>query len=137
MPAFTIVSPEELAERQQKPSSGGGRPGRRRSDERTRIIEEYKVMLRDVHLGFGVDVVLTPEEAKPIVRENLKAAAAELDRALAFRRIKNPSRLQFRIITPEEYAAMPKRGGRRPKNAHPVSRDAEQPPFALVEDHDA
>ncbi|HSH83354.1 MAG TPA: hypothetical protein VLA19_32885 [Herpetosiphonaceae bacterium] len=46
------------------------------------------------------------------MRENLKAAAQELTLALDFRPIADPSRLHFRVITVEEQAAKPGRGGR-------------------------
>ena len=49
------------------------------------------------------------------IRQNLKAAAGELGLTLDFRRIKDPMRIHFRVITPEEHAARPQRGGRRRK----------------------
>lgn len=82
MAEIQILSPQELQEREQKQK---GRPGRQRSAERTRIIEEY--------------------------------AAQELNLVLDFRPIKNPSRLHFRVITPEAAAHKPRRGGRPRKSA--------------------
>ena len=59
--------------------------------------------------GYGVDVVLTDDEEKRVVRNNLKVAAEELNVALDFRPIKDKHRLHFRFITPEEKAAKPDR----------------------------
>jgi hypothetical protein len=115
MADIRILSPEELAEREQKPK-GRHRSGRRRSDERTRIIEEYKNAMRSAEPGFGGDVTLAEDEDKRMVRQNLKAAADELNKALEFRPIKDKSRIHFRVITLEEKAAKPKRGGRPKKN---------------------
>ncbi|MDP9309534.1 MAG: hypothetical protein M3R24_01330 [Chloroflexota bacterium] len=113
MAEIRILTPEQLEEREQKPK---GRSGRRRSDERTRIIEEYKTALRDVQPGFGGDVNLGEDEEKRTVRQNLKAAAQELNMALEFRPIKDKSRIHFRVITTEQAEAKPKRGGRPRKN---------------------
>ena len=115
MAEIRLLSPEQLAEREQKPK-GRNRSGRRRSEERTRIIEEYKVAMREAKPGYGADVALSPGEDKRMVRQNLKAAADELNQALEFRPIKDKSRIHFRVITPEEKAAKPKRGGRPRKN---------------------
>lgn len=117
MAEISLLTPEQLAEREQKPK-GKNRSGRRRSEERTRIIEEYKAILRDAEPGYGGDVTLTEAEDKRIVRQNLKAAADELQQALEFRPIKDKTRIHFRVITLEEKAAKPKRGGRPRKNAH-------------------
>ena len=114
MAAITLLTPDQLAERS-KPK-GKGRTGRRRSPERTQVIEVYKAMMQEAQPGFGADVFLTADENKRLVRQNLKAAAAELHLALDFRPMKNPTRLHFRFITPEEHAAKPKRGGRPPKH---------------------
>ncbi len=108
-----ILSPEELQEREQKPK---GRSGRRRSEERTRAIEEYKAQLRAIEPGYGADVTLEEGEDKRTVRQNLKAAAQELNLAFEFRPIKDRSKIHFRVITPEEAAQKPKRGGRPRKN---------------------
>ena len=116
MAEIRILSPDELAAREQKPK-GRNRSGRRRSEERTRIIEEYKTKMRDTQPGYGGDVLLEPGEDKRMVRQNLKAAAEELNKALEFRPIKDKTRIHFRVITPEEKAARPKRGGRPRKNA--------------------
>lgn len=113
MAVISILSPDQLAEREKKPK---GRSGRRRSEERTRIIEEYKEQLRDVEPGFGGDVNLDQSEEKRTVRQNLKAAAQELNIALEFRPIKDRSRIHFRVITAEQAASRPKRGGRPRKN---------------------
>lgn len=113
MAEIRILTPQQLAEREQKPK---GRSGRRRSEERTRVIEEYKAQLRDVKPGFGADVDLGSDEEKRTVRQNLKAAAQELNIALEFRPIKDKSRIHFRVITPEAAAGKPKRGGRPRKN---------------------
>ena len=118
MADIRILTPEELAEREQKPK-GRNRSGRRRSEERTRIIEEYKAKMRDAEPGFGGDVSLEPGEDKRMVRQNLKAAADELGKALKFNPVKNKSRIHFRVITLEEKAAQPKRGGRPRKNKAP------------------
>ena len=115
MADIRILSPEELAEREQKPK-GRNRSGRRRSEERTRIIEEYKNAMRGAEPGYGGDVSLAEGEDKRMVRQNLKAAAGELNKALEFRPIKDKSRIHFRVITIEEKAAKPKRGGRPKKN---------------------
>ncbi len=115
MADIRILTPEELAQREQKPK-GRSRSGRRRSEERTRIIEEYKAIMRDAAPGYGGDVMLAPGEDKRMVRQNLKAAADELNKALEFRPIKDKSKIHFRVITQEEKAARPKRGGRPRKN---------------------
>ncbi len=116
MATIRLLTPEELAEREKKPE-GRKRSGRRRSEERQRIIEAYKETLKDAEPGFGADVVLAAGEEKRLVRLNLKTAADELGKALDFRPIKDTSRIHFRVITPEEKAAKPKRGGRPKKKA--------------------
>ncbi len=98
MDNIRIVTPEELQERD-KPK---GRPGRQRSPERTRAIEAYKAALQGVQPGFGADVVIEEGEDKRKVRQNLKAAAAELNLIFDFRPIKDTSRLHFRVLPPEE-----------------------------------
>jgi len=108
MADIRIVTPEELQERN-KPK---GRPGRQRSPERTRIIEAYKAALEDVQPGYGADVLLEEGEDKRTVRQNLKAAADELNLIFDFRPVKDATRIHFRVITPEEHAAKPRRGGR-------------------------
>ena len=115
MAEIRILSPDELAEREQKPK-GKNRSGRRRSEDRTRVIEEYKAIMRNAAPGFGGDVLLAPGEDKRLVRQNLKAAAEELNQALEFRPIKDKTKIHFRVITLEEKAAKPKRGGRPKKN---------------------
>ena len=117
MATLNILTPEEIAAREQKPRTRG-RIGRRRSEARTRIIESFKAELQDATPGYGVDVTLSEGEDKRLVRQNLKAAADELGIALDFRPIKDKSRMHVRVISPEEKAAMPVRGG-RPKKGQP------------------
>ena len=114
MADFHIVTPEELQAREDKPK---GQPGRHRSLERTRIIEAYIAALRDVQPGYGVDVSLAAGEGKRDVRRNLKEVEKALHLAFDFRPIKTPSRMHFRVITPEEAARRPKRGGRPRKTS--------------------
>jgi hypothetical protein len=113
MAEIQILTPQQLEERAQKPK---GRSGRRRSEERTRIIEAYKAQLEHVEPGYGGDVNLDEDEEKRTVRQNLKAAAQELNLALEFRPIKDKSKIHFRVITHEQAQAKPKRGGRPRKN---------------------
>ena len=124
MDEITLLTPEQIAEREQKPK-GHGRSGRRRSPARTRIIEEYKVVMQDVAPGYGADVLLAEDEDKRFVRQNLKAAADELNVALEFRPIKDKRRIHFRFITPEERAAKPKRGGRPRNTAQEVAAESD------------
>jgi hypothetical protein len=121
---ITLLTPEQVAEREQKPK-GQGRSGRRRSEERTRIIEDYKAMMRGVEPGYGADVLLAEGEDKKKTRQNLKAAADELNVALDFRPIKDKSRIHFRFITPEQRAAKPKRSGRPRKNEQAEDTEVE------------
>src|SRR5919202_5070855 len=118
MAEITLLTPEQITEREQKPK-GKGRSGRRRSPERTRVIEEYKRAMQDVQPGYGADVFLAAGEEKRVVRQNLKAAAAEQNIALEFRPIKNASRLHVRFMSLEEQAARPKRPGGRPRKSAP------------------
>ena len=119
MASIQILTPEELVARDQKPNRA--RSGRRRSPERTRIVEEYKTVLQPASPGFGGDVTLGADEDKRLVRQNLKTAAEELGKALEFRPIKDKSRIHFRVITREQQAAKPKRGG-RPRKGPPEAR---------------
>ncbi|HZG68003.1 MAG TPA: hypothetical protein VEZ12_14755, partial [Herpetosiphonaceae bacterium] len=112
MATLNILTPEELASRDQKSRSKGVGRGRRRSAERTRIIEGFKEVLQQAEPGYGADVLLGEDEHKRTVRQNLKAAADELGMALEFRPIKVKNRIHFRVITLEEKAALPKRPGR-------------------------
>ena len=73
---------------------------------------EYKAALQPAQPGYGGDVLLPEAEDKRAVRQNLQAAAEELNLALDFRPIRDKSRIHFRVITPEERAARPKRSGR-------------------------
>ena len=120
MAAITLLTPEQFAERQQKPK---GRTGRKRSEERTRIIEQYKTMMQAAQPGYGADVFLAEGEVKRLVRQNLKAAAAEQNIAVEFRPVRDPSRLHVRFITVEEQAARPKRGGGRPRKVDQALAD--------------
>ena len=77
---------------------------------------------------------------KRLVRQNLKAAAEELGITLDFRPIKDKSRMHVRVITPEEKAAKPPRGGRPRKaeseaiqetsNEAPQEANGTEPPAA-------
>jgi hypothetical protein len=110
MAKIQVITPDELAERTGK--KGKGRSGRRRSLERTRIIEEYKEIMRDLQPGYGGDVTLEDGEEKRVVRQNLIAAANELGINLSFHPIRDPMHTHFRVITQEEKDRRPKRGGR-------------------------
>ncbi len=116
MATLNILTPDELVAREQKPPRR--RTGRRRSPERTRIIEGFKTELAHATPGYGGDVLLGEDEDKRLVRQNLKAAADELGIALAFRPIRDRNRIHFRVITQEEKAARPPRGG-RPRKVRP------------------
>ncbi len=115
MAKIQLYSPEELAEREQAPKEKG-RSGRRRSEQRTRIIEGFKDTMRGIEPGYGGDVSIAEDEEKRLVRQNLSAAATELGFALDFRPIKDKTRIHFRVITIEEKQSRPKRGGRPRKN---------------------
>ena len=117
MATLNILTPEELVTREQKPK-GVGR-GRRRSLKRSRIIEGFKEVLQQAKSGYGADVLLSEDEDKRTVRTNLKDAASELGLALEFHPFKDKRRMHFRVMTLEEKAARPYRGGGRPKKAHP------------------
>jgi hypothetical protein len=114
MARITILTPDVIQQRDQK-SSGTGRSGRRRSPERLRLIEEYRQILSETAPGYGADVALEEGDDKRIVRQNLAAAAEDLGIALDFRPIKDKTRIHLRVITPEQKAARPKRGGGRPR----------------------
>ncbi len=118
MATLNILTPEEVASRDQKSRSKGVGRGRRRSAERTRIIDGFKEVLQQAEPGYGADVLLSEDEHKRTVRQNLKAAADELGMALEFRPIKVKNRIHFRVITLEEKAALPKRPG-RPRKVQP------------------
>jgi len=109
MANIRLVTPQELQEREHKPQ---GRVGRQRSPERTAAIAAYKAALQDVQPGYGADVMLEEGEEKRKVRQNFRAAAAQLNLILDFRPVKDTSRIHFRVITPEEKATKPKRAGR-------------------------
>ena len=107
------LTPAELAARAQQ--QGPRRRGRR--PERTRLLEAFKTVLQQAEPGYGGEVVLAAGENKRVVRPLLKVAAAALGYALDFRPTKDPTRIYFRVITPEERAAHPKPGGRPRKRA--------------------
>ena len=90
------------------------------------MIEEFKSVLQQAQPGYGGDVLLNEGEEKRVVRQNLKAAADELQKALDFRPIKEKSRIHFRMITLEEKAAKPPRGGRPRKNQQAENAEVEQ-----------
>ena len=113
MADIQLFSPAELEEQARKRRSKGGR---RRSEERQRIIDQYKVILLPAQVGWGGDVVLTGGDDKRLVRQNFKIAAKEIGKLIEFRPIKDDQRIRFRIITPEEQAAKPRRPGRPRKN---------------------
>ena len=115
MARLNILTPEELANREQKPRQRGGR---KRSPERTRMIEDFKGVLVQAEPGYGADVLLSEDEDKRTVRQNLKAAADGLGMALEFRPIKTRNRIHLRVISLEQKAAMPKRPG-RPRKVQP------------------
>ncbi len=115
MAELRLLTPTELAARE--PRQRPGQPGRPRSPEQTHIIEAYKATLEQAHPGFGGEVLLAAGESKRKVRQQLKTAAQALGYALDFRRTKDPTRIYFRVITPEERAAHPKPGGRPRKRA--------------------
>lgn len=132
MAEIRLLSPEELATREQKTTKR--RSGRRRSHEREQIIAQYKDALMGAQPGFGGEVVLTEGEEKRLVRMNLTTAAAEIGKALEFRPIKDKTRIHFRVITLEERAAKPKRGGRpkkvQPEAGAPITNGVEETPAA-------
>ncbi|MDQ5853846.1 MAG: hypothetical protein M3380_17630 [Chloroflexota bacterium] len=55
--------------------------------------------------GYDGDVLLAAGDDKRRVRQHLQAAADELNQVLDFRPIKDKTRMQFRVITPEERTA--------------------------------
>ncbi len=132
MAELIILTPEQLAERDQP--RGRGRSGRRRSEARTRIIESYKASLQGAEPGHGGDVLLEEGDEKRVVRQNLLAAANDLGLALAFRPVRDPNRLQFRVVTPEERAARPRHGGRpgRQESTAPEQPAEETPANSTV-----
>ncbi len=115
MAELHLLTPEELAAREQQGQGTGWRG--RRSPERTRLLETFKAVLQQAEPGDGGEVVLAAGENKRVVRPLLKVAAAALGYALDFRPTKDPTRIYFRVITPEERAAHPKPGGRPRKHA--------------------
>ncbi len=79
------------------------------------LSKNTRVFCLDTQPGYGADVALEANEDKRIVRQNLAAAAEDLGIALDFRPIKDKTRIHFRVITVEEKAARPRRGGGRPR----------------------
>jgi hypothetical protein len=116
MAELRLLTPPELAARE-PPRPRPGQPGRRRSPEQTHIIEAYKATLQQAHPGYGGEVRLAAGETKRKVGRQLKTAAQALGYALDFRPTKDPTRMQFRVITLAERAAHPKPGGRPRKRA--------------------
>ena len=116
MAELRLLTPTELTARAQ-PRQRPGQPGRPRSPERTRLLEALKAVLQQAEPGYGGEVVLAAGETKRTVRLQLQAAAAELGLVLAFRPIKDPHRMHFRVQTPEERAAHPRPGSRLRKRA--------------------
>ena len=110
MAQIQILTPDELAERDRNAAEGSGRSAARRQS-----IATYKRALQGVAAGYGGDVTLAEDEDKPSVRQLLKLAAQDLNVVLAFRRRKDPRRLHFVVLTPEQAAARPRRGGGRRK----------------------
>ncbi len=115
MATMNILTPEELAARDRHPGLNESGRGRKRSPERSRMIEGYRELLAQATPGYGVDVLLSEDEDKGLVRRQLKAAASDLGMALEFHRIKTKNRMHIRIITLEEKAAKPYYGGRPKK----------------------
>src|SRR4051794_31508145 len=102
MAEITLLTPEQLSERE--PKKGQGKGGRRRSPERTRIIEGYKAALQDAQPGYAADIMIESGEDKRVVRQDIKVAADELGKPFEFRPRKDRS-LHIRFITAEEKAA--------------------------------
>ncbi len=119
MATLNILTPEEIAAGEQKSRSKGVGRGRKRSLKRSRIIEGFKEVLQQAKPGYGADVLLGEGEHKRTVRTNLKDAAGELGLALEFHPFKDKRRMHFRVMTLEEKAARPYRGGGRPKKVPP------------------
>lgn len=110
MASIQILTPEIIAERTAKPQ---GPKGRRRSAERDALIDGYKRVLAPLEPGYGGDVFLEDGDDKWHVRQNLHAAATEVGLILEFRQIRDKERIHFRVITPEQKAAKPKRGRKK------------------------
>ena len=132
MATLSILSPEEIAAREQNPPR---RTGRKRTLKRSRIIEGFKEVLQQAKSGYGADVLLSEDEDKRTVRTNLKDAAGELGLALEFHPFKDKHRMHFRVMTLEEKAARPYRGGGRPKKVPPealreTNSNGTEPPAA-------
>ena len=115
MATMNILTPEELAVRDSRPGSNESGRGRKRSPERSRLIEGYKELLAQATPGYGADVLLGKDEDRGRVRRQLKVAANDLGMALEFRPIRGKNRMHIRIITLEEKAAKPYYGGRPKK----------------------
>ena len=73
MAELVMLTPEQVAERERP--KGPGRVGRRRSAERTRIIEEYKAVLQQAQPGYGGDVLLSEANWRSSRRFQRKACS--------------------------------------------------------------
>ncbi len=125
MATMNILTPEELSARDAQPGLKGSGRGRKRSPERSRMIERFKGVLAQAEPGYGADVLLGEDETKRAVRQNLKAAADELGMALEFRPIKTRNRIHLRVISLEQKAAIPPRGGRPKRVRHEETAPSE------------
>ncbi len=74
MTTIAILTPEEVAQRDQQPTREG-RTGRKCSPARTRIIETYKAAMREAEPGYGADVTLAPDEDKRLVLRWLRRSS--------------------------------------------------------------
>jgi len=110
MAKLTLLTPEEVTAREEKPKKP--RIGRQRSPERLRMLEEYRLALQGAQPGYSGDVVLAEGENKRVVRLLINEAAESLGLALSYRPRRDANLMRFDVITHEEKAARPKRGGR-------------------------
>ena len=110
MAKVTLLTPEDIKAREEKPKKA--RMGRQRSPERVRMLEQYRQVLQSAAPGYGGDVVLAEGEQKRVVRLLINEAAESLGLALSYRPRRDPNLMYFDVISPEEKAARPKRGGR-------------------------
>ena len=111
MATIQTFSAKAFAERNKKPARGTGR----RSEERQRVVEEYKQALQNLEPGAGGEVSLDEGEVKRTVRLIIKDAADDLGKSLKFFPVRNSQLIKFQVITPEEKAAQPERRGRPKK----------------------
>ena len=110
MAKLTLLTPEEAKARDEKPKKP--RQGRQRSPERLRMLEEYRQALQGAAPGYGGDVILAEGEQKRVVRLLINEAAESLGLALSYRPRRDANLMRFDVISQEEKAARPKRGGR-------------------------